>query len=246
MRVSIDRLRMEPDHASARLLAAQGAAELEWHGEAVALLEPVVDRISIGLSYDLVGSVHPLFVRSLLCWLNEHFEARRPGLVGGRVLSTGEMAVSPFDRIRSALAVLEANLRREADPSGLDDLAKLKRMYAIVFANAVMSGRAPVEDLERARTVLGVHGIEVTEDAGLSIQVRYQKAHWTNALHGQLARLEEGPEGWELTPLALPYFWGDDWRGKPGTVVFESLGDLVHMVVTTLVPRMSRAQILQV
>jgi hypothetical protein len=161
MRVSIDRLRMEPAHTRGRLLAARGAAELEWHPEVVGLLEPVVDGIGLGLHYDLVGQVLPLFVRGILFWLAEHFEARRPGLVAGRMLSTGEMAVSPFDRVRSALAVYRACCKA---PEDREDAQKLEHFHGIVYSNAVLTGRAPVPDLERARTVLSHHGIEMRGD----------------------------------------------------------------------------------
>jgi hypothetical protein len=105
--------------------------------------------------------VLPLFVRGILFWLAEHFEARRPGLVAGRMLSTGEMAVSPFDRVRSALAVYRACCKA---PEDREDAQKLEHFHGIVYSNAVLTGRAPVPDLERARTVLSHHGIEMRGD----------------------------------------------------------------------------------
>lgn len=244
MRVSIDRLRMEPAHARGRLLAARGAAELEWHPEVVGLLEPVVDGISLGLHHDLVGQVLPLFVRGILFWLADHFQARRPGLVAGRMLSTGEMAVSPFDRVRSALAVYRACCRA---PEDREDAQKLEHFHGIVFSNAVLTGRAQVPDLERARTVLSHHGIELRGDGDRpSLHVRYQKSHWTSPMDGQLATVEFSDGEWAITPLARPYFWGPDWQDKPGTITFDSLTDLVLVALEILLPRMTPERVLRV
>ncbi len=151
-RVVVERLALDPSNGQARFMAANNTMDLGWWEESARLLERNIASITLGLGERIwVVLVIPMWADAQCRWLDEHFKADRPGLVGGIWDDERRrMLVDPFGHMAGPMALFESHYEGMAEtPQEQEEdrqkLAHLKSEIARLKKIAVETGRLEEE-----------------------------------------------------------------------------------------------------